>query len=116
IGWTGFITFEKKPGSSAKKTGARSPNISKASRSKQCQLKKNPASTFGRKGSDDRQPLQPAARNPNPPEGERLPPPMEIVASLMEKEREILSIIEELDEMLANNRMDFRGQCAAIEG
>jgi len=29
---------------------------------------------------------------------------MEIVASLMEKEREILSIVEELDEMLSNNR------------
>jgi len=44
------------------------------------------------------------ARNPNRPEGERLPPPMEIVASLMEKEREILSIVEELDEMLSNNK------------
>lgn len=45
------------------------------------------------------------ARNPNRPEGERLLPPMEIVASLMEKEREILSIIEELDELLnANHR------------
>jgi len=42
------------------------------------------------------------ARNPNRPEGEQLPSPMEIVASLAEKEREILSIIQELDQILGN--------------
>jgi len=42
------------------------------------------------------------ARNPNRPEGEDLPSPMEIVASLAEKEREILSIVQELDQMLGN--------------
>ena len=42
------------------------------------------------------------ARNPNRPEGEELPMPMEIVASLAEKEREILSIVQELDELLGN--------------
>lgn len=50
------------------------------------------------------------ARNPNRPEGERLPPPMEIVASLMEKEREILSIVEELDEILSNSRSENKGE------
>lgn len=44
------------------------------------------------------------ARNPNRTETETLPPPMEIVASLLEREREILSIVEELDELLSNNR------------
>jgi len=43
------------------------------------------------------------ARNPNRPEEERLPSPVEIVASLMEKEREILSIVEELAELLSNS-------------
>ncbi|NHM25925.1 SAM-dependent DNA methyltransferase [Desulfofundulus sp. TPOSR] len=43
------------------------------------------------------------ARNPNRPEGETLPSPVEIVAGLLEKEREILSIIEELDELLSNS-------------
>ena len=42
------------------------------------------------------------ARNPNRPEGEELPSPAEIVARLLEKEREILSIVEELNEMLTN--------------
>jgi len=42
------------------------------------------------------------ARNPNRPEGEELPSPAEIVAGLLEKEREILSIVEELNELLAN--------------
>lgn len=42
------------------------------------------------------------ARNPNRPEGERLSPPMEIVAGLMEKERKILCIIEERDDVLSN--------------
>jgi len=40
------------------------------------------------------------ARNPNRKETEALPAPMEIVASLLEREREILSIVEELDELL----------------
>jgi len=44
------------------------------------------------------------ARNPNRPEGEQLPSPVEIVAGLLEKEREILSIIEELDDLLSNGR------------
>lgn len=43
------------------------------------------------------------ARNPNRREANTLPPPMEIVAQLMEKEREILSIVEELDEILSNS-------------
>jgi predicted nucleotidyltransferase len=45
------------------------------------------------------------ARNPTQPEGEELPPPVEIIAGLLEKEREILGIIEELDE-LGNNSED----------
>jgi hypothetical protein len=44
------------------------------------------------------------ARNPNRPEGEQLPSPVEIVARLLEKEREILSIVEELDELLSNGQ------------
>ncbi|MBM4305224.1 MAG: SAM-dependent DNA methyltransferase [Deltaproteobacteria bacterium] len=48
------------------------------------------------------------ARNPNRREGEQLPSPMEIVASLMEKEREILSIIEELDDLLTNSQSGGR--------
>jgi type I restriction enzyme M protein len=43
------------------------------------------------------------ARNPTRPDSEPLPPPMEIVARLMEKEREILGIVEELDELLSDN-------------
>jgi len=43
------------------------------------------------------------ARNPNRKETEALPSPMEIVASLLEREREILSIVEELDELLSGN-------------
>jgi type I restriction enzyme M protein len=42
------------------------------------------------------------ARNPNRKETEALPAPIEIVASLLEREREILSIVEELDMMLSN--------------
>jgi len=49
------------------------------------------------------------ARNPNRPEGEALPSPVEIAASLMEKEREILSTLEELDELLGNNHDGRRG-------
>jgi type I restriction enzyme M protein len=42
------------------------------------------------------------ARNPNRKAAETLPLPMEIVASLLEREREILSIVEELNMMLSN--------------
>ena len=49
------------------------------------------------------------ARNPNRPEGEELPSPAEIVAGLLEKEREILSIVEELNELLGNNREGRNG-------
>jgi len=44
------------------------------------------------------------ARNPNHPEEECLPSPVEIVASLLERERETLSIVEELGEFLGNNK------------
>jgi type I restriction enzyme M protein len=44
------------------------------------------------------------ARNPNRKETEALPAPIEILASLVEGEREILSILEELDELLSNNQ------------
>ena len=44
------------------------------------------------------------ARNPNRPESETLPPPAVVIASLLEKEREILNIVEELNELLGNNR------------
>jgi type I restriction enzyme M protein len=44
------------------------------------------------------------ARNPSRPEGAALPSPVEIVAGLLEKEREILGIIVELDELLENNK------------
>lgn len=43
------------------------------------------------------------ARNPNRSEGEKLPSPAEIVAGLPKKEREILSIMEELNECFGNN-------------
>jgi type I restriction enzyme M protein len=43
-------------------------------------------------------------RNPNRKETQLLPSPTEIVASLLEREREILSIVEELNEILSNNR------------
>jgi hypothetical protein len=36
-------------------------------------------------------------------EGERLPPPAEILASIAEREREILSIVQELGLLLGNN-------------
>jgi type I site-specific restriction endonuclease len=42
------------------------------------------------------------ARNPSRPGGEELPTPVEIVDGLLEKEREILGLIEELDETLGN--------------
>ena len=42
------------------------------------------------------------ARNLNRKDTDNLPPPTEIVASLLEREREILSIIEELNQMLSN--------------
>ncbi|MEJ5349810.1 MAG: hypothetical protein WHS46_14105 [Desulfosoma sp.] len=43
-----------------------------------------------------------AARNPNRKDAETLPSPAEIVAGLLEREREILSFVEELDELLEN--------------
>jgi len=43
------------------------------------------------------------ARNPNRKEAEVLPSPVEIVAGLLEREREILSIVDELSELLGNN-------------
>jgi len=42
------------------------------------------------------------ARNPTRPEGEILPSPVEITSQLLEKERSILGIIEELSEILSN--------------
>ncbi|HHY38550.1 MAG TPA: SAM-dependent DNA methyltransferase [Clostridia bacterium] len=43
-------------------------------------------------------------RNPNRPQAETLPSPVEILAGLLEREREILSIIEELDAILINDK------------
>ena len=51
-----------------------------------------------------------SARNPNRKETEVLPSPAEIVASLMEREREILAIIQELNELLGNNNGAQQGQ------
>jgi len=47
-----------------------------------------------------------AVRNPNRPDTESLPSPAEVIASLMEKEREIMSIVEELNQMLTNNESE----------
>jgi len=47
------------------------------------------------------------ARNPNRKETEALPAPMELVARLREREREILSIVEELDELLGNSQREM---------
>jgi len=44
-----------------------------------------------------------SARNPNRAGEELLPSPVEIVAGIMEKERQILNIVEELNEILGNN-------------
>ncbi|CUS80908.1 type I restriction enzyme M protein [Candidatus Kryptonium thompsonii] len=44
------------------------------------------------------------ARNPNRKETESLPSPVEIVVNLLEREQEILSIVEELNELLGNNK------------
>jgi type I restriction enzyme M protein len=49
------------------------------------------------------------ARNPNRKEAEALPSPVEIVAGLLEREREILAIVEELNQLLENNRGDSDG-------
>jgi type I restriction enzyme M protein len=38
-----------------------------------------------------------------------LPSPVEIVAGLLEREREILAIVEELNELLENHRGDSYG-------
>jgi type I restriction enzyme M protein len=43
------------------------------------------------------------ARNPNRKETEALPSPVEIVAGLLEREREIIGILEEIEEILGNN-------------
>jgi len=43
------------------------------------------------------------ARNPNRKEAETFPSPVEIVAGLYEREREILSIVEELNELLGGS-------------
>ncbi|MGY4707506.1 type I restriction-modification system subunit M [Candidatus Bipolaricaulota sp. J31] len=67
-----------------------------------------PAEEIKKKGYDL------TARNPNRKEEEELPSPAEIVAGLLEKEREILSIVEELNELL-NNR-DGRNTDAASPG
>jgi len=48
------------------------------------------------------------ARNPNHREAEALPSPVEIVTGLLEREREILSIVEELDDILGNNNAEKR--------
>jgi len=50
------------------------------------------------------------ARNPNRKETETLPSPMEIVADLLEREREILSIVEELNELLSNDSKGERDE------
>jgi type I restriction enzyme M protein len=50
------------------------------------------------------------ARNPNRLEWEQLPSPVEIVARLLEKERGILSIVEELDELLSDGQNEGNGQ------
>jgi type I restriction enzyme M protein len=42
------------------------------------------------------------ARNPTRPQDEQLPAPLEIVAGLLERERQILAIVGELDELLSN--------------
>ncbi|RTH15487.1 restriction endonuclease subunit M [Thermus scotoductus] len=42
------------------------------------------------------------ARNPNRKDTEATPSPMELVAGLLEREREILAIVEELDDLLSN--------------
>jgi len=46
------------------------------------------------------------ARNPNRQKTETLPPPMEILAGLLECERQILSIMEELNELLCNGNTE----------
>ena len=54
------------------------------------------------------------ARNPNRKEVETLPPPTEILASLLEREREILSIVEELNELLGNNAGEKDGMSVSV--
>ena len=46
------------------------------------------------------------ARNPKRQEAEALPPPTEILADLLERERQILDIVNELDVFLENNGED----------
>lgn len=49
------------------------------------------------------------ARNPKRPESEQLQSPIEVVVSLMEREREIMSIIEEMNSLLSNNENGGNG-------
>jgi len=47
-----------------------------------------------------------SARNPNRKDEFYLPSPMEVLSEIMEREREILNIIEELDQLLSNNKQE----------
>jgi type I restriction enzyme M protein len=48
-------------------------------------------------------------RNPHRKDTDALPPPLEIVATLLERERKILSIVEELNELLSNGKQETHG-------
>ncbi len=50
------------------------------------------------------------ARNPHRRETSDLPSPMELVANLLEREREIMSLVEELDELLSENHNGEAGK------
>ena len=54
-------------------------------------------------------PHHPTPPHPNRPPTDTLPSPMEIVVGLLEREREILSIVEELDEMWGKNNGNGEG-------
>jgi type I restriction enzyme M protein len=43
-----------------------------------------------------------SAKNPAKPEGEKLPPPAELTAMLLERSREFGSIVERIQELLGN--------------
>ena len=43
-----------------------------------------------------------SAKNPNRPEGEKLPHPAELIATLLERNRELHTILENLQAMLSN--------------
>lgn len=53
------------------------------------------------------------ARNPHRKDTDTLPPPMELVASIMEREREIASILSDLDELLSNGEDGGRNENGA---